>query len=143
MPEDSITQKEASRRFDEYGLENLCRDVSNGRALSDITAQFGASPYHLRRWFKADPERQREYETAREESAEALIEMAETALIEASCKVSVSRAAHLANHYRWEAERKNPRRYANKQQIEHSGKMTLGELVANSYKIEDEQQRQD
>lgn len=42
-----------------------------------------------------------------------------------------------ADNLKWVASKLAPKKYGDKQQVDHSGTMTLGQLVLDSYKIEE------
>lgn len=73
--------------------------------------------------FTSLPEHSARIRNALEISAQSYEEMAEQVLISAeSDKNEIARARELAQHYRWKASKRNPRRYGDKIDVTSDGK---------------------
>jgi hypothetical protein len=106
--------------------EQIIEQLSQGLRLSDIAPRLGlSSPNSISKALKADPE----YRHAIEAGFHARLDKAEEAIEEAVDQVDVARARARFQSVGWRAEREFPERWAAKQQIEHSGAVTVAHLV--------------
>ncbi len=100
-------------------IEDICDRIINGERISAIAEAYGCHRATLNRWLAADPERKRQYDLARIESADAYADEADRIISEAKNKHQLGVARERAHHFRWLAAKRDPRRYGDK--VELSG----------------------
>lgn len=100
-----------------------------GDMLAAIAAKFGVDRANLGKWIEADKLRSARAREARIAAAAAWDEKAEQAIAEASDPFELAKAREIAQHYRWRSSKISPQ-YSDKQQVEHSGEITVNGLAA-------------
>lgn len=108
--------------IDEYGLDQICRDIQGGMMLSQVCEAIGppVNIFNLTTWLNVDKNRATKVRDARSLAAVVYEEMAFTALTEAKNDFKLAKAKELASHLRWRAARTNPRDYGDKSQLDIS-----------------------
>lgn len=101
-------------------LADLIHRIADGDSVASIARQFDARRSNLHAFLmRHAPD---EYKAAQVLSADAYMEKAEDAIIDASSQVEVSRARELANHYRFMAKIRSPSTHGDRQAMELTGK---------------------
>lgn len=114
------------------GIEAICSRIANGETYTAIAKGLVVSVGKLSEWISGDKERSARANEARRMAAKVWDEKAEQELRSAPDPFELTRARELASHYRWRASKIAPHEYGDKQQVEHSGSMTLEQLVTGS-----------
>lgn len=110
----------------------IIRRIEDGEALAAIAASVGRARSKLTEWLQADEARWERSARACVSAAGAWDEKAEQVLAKAKNPLALAKARELAHHYRWRASKIAPRQYGDKQQIEHSGRLGIEQLVIAS-----------
>lgn len=121
--------------FDENFINEICYRLEADMSQLQIAKEFNISDSLLSEWINAQPGRIARVRASRAKAADACDTKAEDVLLNLTpdaTAAEVARARELANHYRWRAKVRNPQQYGDKQQVEHSGGMTLEQLVLAS-----------
>lgn len=127
----------AGAMLDDVGLDEICSRIVGGVTLTSIADEIGVSLGSLLNWAEATPERSARVREARSLSAAAYDEKAELCLLGATDPFELSRAKELAHHYRWKASKISPR-YTDKQQVEHSGTVSIADALREARERMDE-----
>lgn len=108
----------AARRYadfevlDAVGVDWLAEQILDGLRLSEIPSELGVTLANLTAWLAQDPSRSARIEEARRLGATLLADLAEKTLLGApGSKEELTRAAKLADHYRWLAAKASPELY--------------------------------
>lgn len=114
-----------------YGLscDDVLARIENGESIAAIAQSAGKTRAMLSRWLRADEDRSVRAREAREAAAAAWDEKAETAIEDAADPFELARAKELAHHYRWKASKIAPREYGDRQHIEHSGAVSIADVL--------------
>lgn len=99
-----------------FGLsedEVICK-IEDGQSIASIAASVGKDRSQLSKWLRADETRSARAREAREASADAHDEAAESVIRNASDPFELSKAKEMAHHLRWKATKIAPRRYGDK-----------------------------
>lgn len=123
--------------LDALGIDAVCERIEGDESLASIAADLGIPKSTLTEWIQADLERSTRAHASRIISSEACDDHALRAIKELpsdGTPAQIAKARELASHYRWRAKMRDPARYGDKQQVEHSGAMTLEQLVVGSQK---------
>jgi hypothetical protein len=115
--------------LDKKGIASVCDDIVDKKSLTQIAHEAGVSTGMLLCWIEADPERSARAREARALTARLWDERAETVVAAAEDPFQLARAKELAHHYRWRASKIAPRDYGDKQQVEHSGNVSVTRKV--------------
>lgn len=94
--------------------DEIIEAIESGRSIASIAEEMGRSRSNLSQWLRANPERSARAHEARERSADAYDEQAETEIRSAADPFSLAKAKELAHHLRWKASKIAPRRYGDK-----------------------------
>ena len=86
------------------------------------------------RWLGQDPNLVARYERARADGADWIVEEAQRIALDTA--VEPQRARNLIDIIKWKLARQHPKKYGDRQKIEHSGGLTLEQIVAGSRKPE-------
>lgn len=119
-------------KLDEHGIEKVCLDIVDGKQITQIAHDLEVSKGTLIAWIAADADRSARVKDARAAAAIIWDEKAETGISGASDQFELARATQLAHHYRWRASKIGQKDYGDKQQIDHTGSLTLEQLVTAS-----------
>lgn len=115
----------AQMALDSYGLDAVCESIVDGKSLTHIAEEAGASLTRLLAWIDADPERSARVREARTSTARIWDEKAEAEIRAASDDLSLRKAKELAHHFRWRAAKVAPKDYGDKLDLNHGGNVTL------------------
>jgi len=118
--------------FAELDEDEIIRRIEDGEALVAIAASVGRARSKLTEWLQADEARRERSARARVSAAGAWDEKAERVLVKAGTTLALAKARELAQHYRWRASKINPKQYGERQQVEHSGRLGIEQLVTAS-----------
>lgn len=118
--------------------EQILQRIEDGESISEIAQTFGVNRSTLWRWLEAEPQRSARAKLSRIISAEAYDEKAIEVIEMASDPFELARGKELAHHYRWRASKIDPRGYGDRQQIEHSGSVNLGDRLSRAMKGDEE-----
>ena len=129
--------RESKANFAGVSEDDIIRRIEDGEALAAIATSVGRARSKLTEWLQADDERWERSARARTSAAGAWDEKAEQELGDALDPFALAKAKERAHHYRWRASKTAPRLYGDKQQIEHSGKLGIEQLVIASCKKPD------
>lgn len=125
--------------LDEKGIDWVCDQIIEGKSMRLICRELKIGIASLARWIAGNPMREARVAAARQTSADAFAEKAETVLVEAKTKIEISRARELASHYRWMASKTNPKRFGERLEVEQHTTVTDlsdAELDAKLEKLE-------
>lgn len=101
-------------------LDEILDHFSNGDTFRGVAKLMGVSTRTLNK-FLSLPENFTEYKAILQESSDSYASMAEEALLNAPAdKFELQRARDLAHHYRWMASKRNPKKYGDKLDIDHT-----------------------
>ena len=103
--------------LDDLGADEIIERIYRGESLNRICASVGVNRATMHEWIHLDHERLIQVEAARACSAEALDDAALAVLEAATDEFSLRKARELANHYRWQAMNRDPRRYGGKVRV--------------------------
>jgi len=124
-------------RYSAELTELICNEIAAGSTLSRLQNRPGfPSASAVRFWIVDNKEFAAKYARAREARSEARsdrIDKYKMMALRGEIPPDVARVAIDAE--KWQAGKENPKRYGDKQQIDHSGTVTLAALVEESYKI--------
>jgi hypothetical protein len=117
-----------------YGFseDNIIAMIEDGKTLSFIAESCGKNRSILTRWIQEDEQRSARAREARASASQAWDEKAEQEIEDARDPFELAKAKEKAHHYRWRASKVAPKEYGDKQQVEHSGTLTLEQMVLNS-----------
>ena len=107
-------------------LDSYIDRISSGDSVAKIADELGVARNALHQWLAHETRLDR-YLAAQTASADAIMDKAETAILNEN--MDIARARELANHYRHVAKARNPRRWGDKQQIEMSGELATRNLT--------------
>lgn len=114
----------------------ICEIIQNGGTLSKI-AQLPDMPEKptIYNWLKKYDEFFTLYQRAREIRADGRVEGIANVIDDMRKGIIDHNMARIElNAIQWQASKENPRDYGDKQQIDHSGTITLASLIENSFK---------
>lgn len=106
--------------------EQIIEQVRQGRHLQLIADDYSVTPGAISQYLSQDPE----YKAARENGAEIRLEHQYQKIDTADDALNLARAREGFRAAAWFAEREFPHRWGAKQQIEHSGTVSLAVLLA-------------
>lgn len=121
-----------ARRLDALGIEVICQRIECGESQAEIAASLGMPPSVLNQWLHASDERSARTREAMQASAEGWLDRGLAALVLASTSEEVHRARAIEQHCARRAAIRNPARYGDRRQVQHSGSMGLESLVVMS-----------
>lgn len=108
-------------------LDEILDLFADGDAFRVVAKKMNVSTRTLNK-FLSLPENINEYRAVMQESSDSYASMAEETLLNApGNKFELQRARDLAHHYRWMASKRNPKRYGDKLDIDHT---SAGEKMA-------------
>lgn len=114
----------------------ICEYITDGLSLRQIKKIDGMPDVStIMRWCVNNESFREQYTRAKEFQTEAFNE--ELPDISDDENIPVDRARLMIETRKWIMGKMKPKKYGDKQQVDHSGTMTLGQLVLDSYKIED------
>ncbi len=122
----------ATDKLNKHGVQALCEDIGNGKAMTDIAERLGVSVGSMLVWVEADSERSARVREARRVMARYWDERAESMLDGAEDEFQLKKAKELSHHYRWRSAKIAPREYGEKVEHEVAVKVTLASLIALS-----------
>lgn len=125
---------ESRANFAGLSEDDIIHRIEDGEALATIAASVGRARSKLTEWLQADEARWERSARARASAAGAWDEKAEQELGDARDAFALAKAKERAHHYRWRASKIAPRQYGDKQHVEHSGGLTLEQLVTAAAK---------
>jgi hypothetical protein len=123
---------ESKARFAGVSEDEIIHRIEDGEALAAIAASVGRARSKLTEWLQADEARWERSARARVSAAGAWDEKAEQTIATAKTPLALAKARELAQHYRWRASKINPKQYGERQQVEHSGRLGIEQLVTAS-----------
>lgn len=101
-------------------LDEILDLFADGEPYREVAKKMGVSTRTLHK-FLSIPENNIEYQSVLQESSDSYASKAEEALLNSpSDKIEIQRARELAQHYRWMASKRNPRKYGDKLDIDHT-----------------------
>lgn len=115
----------AAAALDAKGIDWVCAEIENGQMLTTIAGSMGLSLHALTAWLASDQGRSARARDARLLSAAAFEEKAEICIAESADQFGLAKAKELAHHYRWKASKLDPRRYGDKVELEHKGRIAV------------------
>lgn len=130
----TIRAADGNATFAGLGEDEIIHRIEDGETLAAIAASVRRARSKLTEWLQADDDRRERSARARMSAASAWDEKAEQTIATAKTPLALAKARELAQHYRWRASKINPKQYGERQQVEHSGGLTLEQLVAGSRK---------
>lgn len=108
----------------DYPIDDILYDLAQGATFVAVARDYCVPAETLREWLLADPTRAARYKTAREERGHRLFDELDEVMTEAmDCRDKVQIQAYKLkiDTLKWKIAKLNPKEYADKQQIEHSG----------------------
>lgn len=110
-----------------YGLseDEVIDRLESGSTLAAIADDCGKTRSMLSRWLNADEARSVRAREARQLSAAAWDERAESELREAKDPFELAKAKEIGYHYRWRASKIAPKEYGDKVEHEHKGSVNI------------------
>ncbi|WIG56156.1 MAG: hypothetical protein OJF61_001944 [Rhodanobacteraceae bacterium] len=123
---------ESKPNFAGVSEDEIIRRIEDGETLVAIATSVGRARSKLTEWLQADDDRRERSARARVSAAGAWDEKAEQVLAKAKNPLALAKARELAHHYRWRASKINPKQYGERQQVEHSGRLGIEQLVTAS-----------
>jgi transposase len=134
------TPPTARDALNEFGIDAICQDVSDGKSLTAIAKSVGTTIGSICTWLAADPERSARATAARRTTAWYWDEQAERELREAEPTTEgIARARELASHFRWRSSKINPRDYGDKVDVNHAGAIGIRPAPIDTSKLTVEQ----
>jgi len=125
--------------------DKICSQISDGKSLRTICkAASMPSVVTIFSWLRKHPEFVKQYETAKQEQSDMLVEeMLDISDDSASDYIStehgekintehVQRSRLRVDTRKWIASKLKPKKYGEKQEVEHSGSLSLIELIKQS-----------
>lgn len=113
---------------------DMFRDGSTYRA---VCASFDVSSRTMSK-FLSLPENVDQYRTVLQESADAYVDKAEEALLNAPAdKIELYRARELSQHYRWLASKRNPKRFGDRIEVDQKTEATITWKEERTYEAND------
>lgn len=125
-------RSESKPNFAGVSEDEIIRRIEDGETLVAIATSVGRARSKLTEWLQADDDRRERSARARVSAAGAWDEKAEQVLAKAKNPLALAKARELAHHYRWRASKINPKQYGERQQVEHSGRLGIEQLVTAS-----------
>lgn len=110
-------------KVDAYGLPAVLQWLIEGNTLISLSREIGVDSSVLGQWIRMDEGRVRDVEQARILGAEGCDERGLQALKELrpdATKGEIAQAMELAKHWRWRAEKRDPRQYGTRTNIDLS-----------------------
>lgn len=105
-----------------FNIDKVCEMFIEGLKWKDIADHFNMPVSTLHYKVSANPEYFARAKEAREISAESYADKAEQVLIMAESNgVEIQRARELAQHYRWMAGKRNPKKYGDRVDVTTDG----------------------
>ena len=121
------------------GIDWVCEQIEADLSYRDIAETAGVKIPTLRYWLEADPARSARARAARTQSAAECDQKALEVLKNAERdQIEMTRAREIAQHYRWRAKVRDPRRYGDKLAVDATlnvGEMDLGALAAEALSL--------
>jgi hypothetical protein len=102
------------------GEDGLCDRVDAGESVNQVAVSIGVTRRSLWDWIDAEPTRSARVREALKNSAAEYDDKAEKVLLDLprdATPAEVARARELAQHYRWRASKRNPKKYGDKLQL--------------------------
>lgn len=127
-----MSRTAAREKLDAIGIDAVCDAIGDGTPLRAIAQDAGVSIGSLLTWIESDADRSARVRDSRAAMAKYWDERSEQVLETAGDEFELKKAKELSHHYRWRATKIAPREYGNLQQVEHSGKIGLEDLVASA-----------
>lgn len=124
--------------YSDETADKLCRAIATGRSLRSICADEGMPDIStVYDWLRANEGFAAQYARAREEQADTLAdEMQEIADgVDPDNMGSVQKARLQTDTRKWIAAKLRPSRYSDRQQVEISGSITLGDVLRDAAAI--------
>lgn len=107
-------------------LDEILDLFAEGHPFRVVAKKMNVSTRTLNK-FLSLPENINEYRSVMQESSDSYASMAEETLLNAKGdKFELQRARELAHHYRWMASKRNPKKYGEKLDVDHT---TKGESI--------------
>jgi len=101
-------------------LDEILDLFADGVPYREVAKKMGVSTRTLHK-FLSIPENNIEYQSVLQESSDSYASKAEEVLLNSPPdKIEIQRARELAQHYRWMASKRNPRKYGDKLDIDHT-----------------------
>lgn len=119
-------------------ITEICDLVASGSNINVIARKKKLSGNTVREWLRENKEYASLYTRAREARADARADRIDTYkrkmlhgfLTTEQCRIAIECE-------KWQAGKENPKRYGDKSHIEHTGTLTLSQLVEQSYTVVD------
>jgi hypothetical protein len=108
-------------------IEDVIEQIIDGKTFREIAEGFDCSLSHFHR-FLSKAEHSARVKEALEISSNSYADKAEEVLINAEKdSIEMTRARELAQHYRWKASKRSPKKYGDKLETDntHSGKIEI------------------
>lgn len=101
-------------------LDEILDLFADGDAFRVVAKKMNVSTRTLHK-FLNKPENYEVYKSVLQESSDSYASLAEEVLVNSVAdKIEIQRARELAHHYRWMAAKRNPKRYGDKLDIDHT-----------------------
>jgi len=124
-----------STKDQKFDIEIVCSMLIEGAKWKDIALKFAIPLSTLYDSITRSSEFSARVREAKDISADSYAELAEYVLQNAiSDGVEIQRARELAQHYRWMAGKRSPKRYGDKLQTEHSGEIKIENITGMEVK---------
>lgn len=115
-------------------IDNIVEMILDGKTYREIAATLKCALTTLHD-FTSKSEHHPRIREALEYSANTFDDQAEQVLKDAKGTLpEIQRARELAQHYRWKASKRNPARFADKIQTEHSGQVSIKQITGMEVK---------
>lgn len=109
-------------------LGDIIDDIIDGRTFRELSAMYGVQISTLHKFLNRE-DNVDQYIAALKTSSDSYAEKAENTLLDAKSKlVEIQRARELAQHYRWMASKRDPRKYGDKLDITSEGERIKPDL---------------
>lgn len=118
-------------------LDDILDMFRDGYTFRAVCSEFGVSSRTMNK-FLSLPENKDQYYAVLQESADAYADKAEEVLLTApSDKNELYRARELAQHYRWLASKRNPKRFGDRLEVDQKTEATIIWKEEKTYEAND------
>lgn len=118
-------------------LDDILDMFRDGYTFRAVCSKFGVSSRTMNK-FLSLPENKDQYYAVLQESADAYVDKAEEVLLTAPAdKNELYRARELAQHYRWLASKRNPKRFGDRLEVDQKTEATIIWKEEKTYEAND------